>query len=185
MVVRGACSYAQALLQREMAVQSLQQRMWHEEVEESCVQGAAAKRRRVAAEEEEREAMRELDRVQAEGPANHRKRDPIDKVPSCRTTPLSWPGWEYHSMLHLACSSPTRIGQSAQPAAPGLTTRRSSCLTLGWVFTCCTLLQATKEAEYRDKVADLKARIDSCTARRNAEQEHEATAKVCPHTAVL
>ena len=74
-------SYAQALLQREMAVQSLQQRMWHEEVEESCVQGAAAKRRRVAAEEEEREAMRELDRVQAEGPANHRKRDPIDKVP--------------------------------------------------------------------------------------------------------
>lgn len=77
----GACSYAQALLQREMAVQSLQQRMWHEEVEESCVQGQAAKRRKVAAEEEEREAMRELDRVQAEGPANHRKRDPIDKVP--------------------------------------------------------------------------------------------------------
>lgn len=27
-------------------------------------------------------------------------------------------------------------------------------------------------------MADLKARIDSCTARRNAEQEHEATAKV-------
>ena len=66
-------------------MQSLQQRMWHEEVEESCVQGAAAKRRRVAAEEEEREAMRELDRVQAEGPANHRKRDPIDKVPSLQT----------------------------------------------------------------------------------------------------
>ena len=81
----AACSYAQALLQRETAVQSLQQRMWHEEVEESCVQGAAAKRRRVAAEEEEREAMRELDRVQAEGPANHRKRDPIDKVAPLQT----------------------------------------------------------------------------------------------------
>ena len=38
--------------------------------------------------------------------------------------------------------------------------------------------QATKEAEYRDKVADLKARIDSNTARRTAEQEHENTAKV-------
>jgi hypothetical protein len=44
--------------------------------------------------------------------------------------------------------------------------------------TLLPALQATKEAEYRDKVADLKARIDSCTARRNAEQEHEATAKV-------
>lgn len=70
-----------------MAVQSLQQRMWHEEVEESCVQGQAAKRRKVAAEEEEREAMRELDRVQAEGPANHRKRDPIDKVPRVAQIP--------------------------------------------------------------------------------------------------
>lgn len=76
----GVCSYARALLQREMAVQSLQQRMWQEEVEESVVQGQAAKRRRAAAEEEEREAARELDRVQAEGPANHRKRDPIDKA---------------------------------------------------------------------------------------------------------
>lgn len=75
-----ARSYAQALLQREMAVQSLQQRMWQEEVEESAAQGAAAKSRRAAAEEEEREATRDLDRVQAEGPANHRKRDPIDKV---------------------------------------------------------------------------------------------------------
>ena len=76
----GVCSYARALLQRETAVQSLQQRMWQEEVEESMVQGQAAKRRRAAAEEEEREAVRELDRVQAEGPANHRKRDPIDKA---------------------------------------------------------------------------------------------------------
>ena len=88
----GGRSYAQALLQREMAVQSLQQRMWHEEVEESCVQGAAAKRRRVAAEEEEREAMRELDRVQAEGPANHRKRDPIDKVPLILKIHMFLPG---------------------------------------------------------------------------------------------
>ncbi|CAK0744637.1 hypothetical protein CVIRNUC_001563 [Coccomyxa viridis] len=111
-----AVSYAQALLAREAAVQSLQQRMWQEEVAESAVQGQAARMRRAAAEEEEREAVRELDRVQAEGPANHRKRDPIDK--------------------------------------------------------------ATKEAEYRDKVADLKARIDSNTARRTAEQEHENTAKL-------
>ena len=56
--------------------------MWQEEVAESAVQGQAARMRRAAAEEEEREAVRELDRVQAEGPANHRKRDPIDKVRS-------------------------------------------------------------------------------------------------------
>ena len=61
-------------------MQSLQQRMWQEEVAESAVQGQAARMRRAAAEEEEREAVRELDRVQAEGPANHRKRDPIDKA---------------------------------------------------------------------------------------------------------
>ena len=54
-----------------------------------------------------------------------------------------------------------------------------------WIgsYYAAILLQATKEAEYRDKVADLKARIDSCTARRNAEQEHEATAKVGSCTA--
>ena len=51
----GACSYAQALLAREAAVQSLQQRMWQEEVAESAVQGQAARMRRAAAEEEERE----------------------------------------------------------------------------------------------------------------------------------
>ena len=61
-------------------MQSLQQRMWQEEVAESAVQGQAARMRGAAAEEEEREAVRELDRVQAEGPANHRKRDPIDKA---------------------------------------------------------------------------------------------------------
>ena len=52
-------------------------------------------------------------------------------------------------------------------------------------MTGCHVSQATKEAEYRDKVADLKARIDSCTARRNAEQEHEATAKVRHHRTLL
>ncbi len=41
-------------------------------------------------------------------------------------------------------------------------------------------LQATKEAEYREKVADLKARIDSCTARVNSEEEQVNTAKVLP-----
>lgn len=38
--------------------------------------------------------------------------------------------------------------------------------------------QATKEAEYREKVADLKARIDSCTARVTSEEEQVNTAKV-------
>ncbi len=40
--------------------------------------------------------------------------------------------------------------------------------------------QATKEAEYRERVADLKARIDSCTARVAAEEEQVATAKARP-----
>ena len=44
----------------------------------------------------------------------------------------------------------------------------------------CLALQATKEAEYREKVADLKARIDSCTARVNSEEEQVNTAKVLP-----
>ena len=42
------------------------------------------------------------------------------------------------------------------------------------------LQQATKEAEYRERVADLKTRIDSCTARVNAEEEQVNTAKVLP-----
>ena len=99
----GACSYAQALLAREAAVQSLQQRMWQEEVAESAVQGQAARMRRAAAEEEEREAVRELDRVQAEGPANHRKRDPIDKArrDSCRDP------WQQQGqgLLHLSAGA--------------------------------------------------------------------------------
>ncbi len=40
------------------------------------------------------------------------------------------------------------------------------------------LSQATKEAEYREKVADLKLRIDSCGQRVAAEEEQVATAKV-------
>lgn len=50
-----------------------------------------------------------------------------------------------------------------------------------WLDTCwCVAGQATKEAEYREKVADLKARIDSCTARVNSEEEQVNTAKVVP-----
>ena len=39
--------------------------------------------------------------------------------------------------------------------------------------------QATKEAEYREKVADLKQRIESCAARVATEEEQANTAKVC------
>ena len=44
------------------------------------MQGAAAAERLAAARGEAADAEAELARVQAEGPANHRKRDPIDKV---------------------------------------------------------------------------------------------------------
>lgn len=37
--------------------------------------------------------------------------------------------------------------------------------------------QATKEAEYRERVADLKSRIDSCTQSVAAEEAQVATAK--------
>jgi hypothetical protein len=39
-------------------------------------------------------------------------------------------------------------------------------------------VQATKEAEYREKVADLKTRIENCSARVQAEEEQVNTAKV-------
>jgi hypothetical protein len=54
--------------------------MWAEEARESALQGAAAAERLAAARGEAADAEAELARVQAEGPANHRKRDPIDKV---------------------------------------------------------------------------------------------------------
>ncbi len=41
----------------------------------------------------------------------------------------------------------------------------------------CAHEQATKEAEYREKVADLKQRIESCAARVATEEEQANTAK--------
>lgn len=72
--------YAHALLERETAVMSLQQSMWGEELRECGAQGQAAAERLAAAQCELATAKSELNRVQLEGPANHRKRDPIDKV---------------------------------------------------------------------------------------------------------
>ena len=100
-------------------MQSLQQRMWQEEVAESAVQGQAARMRRAAAEEEEREAVRELDRMQAEGPANHRKRDPIDKVrrDSCRATHASHRDAACCiSVQELCCETCCALGFQGSPA---------------------------------------------------------------------
>jgi hypothetical protein len=63
-----------------MAALGLQQAMWAEEARESAVQGSAAADRLAAAQAELADADAELNHVQLEGPANHRKRDPIDKV---------------------------------------------------------------------------------------------------------
>ncbi len=79
-VLRTGSRYAQALLEREMAALGLQQAMWSEEARESAVQGSAAANRLAAAQAELADADAELNHVQLEGPANHRKRDPIDKV---------------------------------------------------------------------------------------------------------
>ena len=78
--LRTGSRYAQALLEREMAALGLQQAMWSEEARESAVQGSAAANRLAAAQAELADADAELNHVQLEGPANHRKRDPIDKV---------------------------------------------------------------------------------------------------------
>jgi hypothetical protein len=63
-----------------MAAMGLQQAMWAEEARECAIQGQAAAERLAAAQSELASAESELNRVQLEGPANHRKRDPIDKV---------------------------------------------------------------------------------------------------------
>ena len=54
--------------------------MWGEEAREASAAGAAAGDRLAAARTDAADAEAELARVQADGPANHRKRDPIDKV---------------------------------------------------------------------------------------------------------
>ena len=68
---------------------ALEQAMWAEEAREQAGTGVAAEERLATARAEVAEAEAELARVQADGPANHRKRDPIDKV--CPSLVLSGP----------------------------------------------------------------------------------------------
>lgn len=68
------------MLEREQAVLSLESAMWGEEAREAAAAGGAAGERLAAGRADAADVEAELGRVQADGPANHRKRDPIDKA---------------------------------------------------------------------------------------------------------
>ena len=74
------CRYARALVSREITALDLQEAMLSQEIDEASAEEANAEAGVSRATEEVSEAEAELSRVQMEGPANHRKRDPIDKV---------------------------------------------------------------------------------------------------------
>jgi hypothetical protein len=76
----GRGRYAGAVLEREQAVLGLESAMWGEEAREAAAAGGAAGDRLAAGRADAADADAELARVQADGPANHRKRDPIDKA---------------------------------------------------------------------------------------------------------
>lgn len=76
------CRYARALVSREITALDLQEAMLSQEIDEASAEEATADAGVVRANEEVTDAEGELSRVQLEGPANHRKRDPIDKVSS-------------------------------------------------------------------------------------------------------
>lgn len=84
--------YAQALLQREMVVLTLEEAMLGHEVAECGAKSSQAEARAAKARTEVADAEIELARVQAEGPANHRKKDLLDKV--------SAPGHQCLDLLH-------------------------------------------------------------------------------------
>ncbi|KAK9819988.1 hypothetical protein WJX72_004826 [[Myrmecia] bisecta] len=107
--------YAKALIERELAALDLEEAMLAHEGEESEHTGAAAEERVGKARSEVAEAEAELARVQQEGPANHRKRDILDK--------------------------------------------------------------ATKEAEHRERLVELKQRIDASKARITTEEADSRAAK--------
>ncbi len=67
-------------MSREITALDLQEAMLSQEIDEATAEEATAEVGVARANEEVNEAEAELARVQTEGPANHRKRDPIDKV---------------------------------------------------------------------------------------------------------
>ena len=67
-------------MSREITALDLQEAMLSQEIDEASAEEATAEAGVSRANEEVSEAEAELSRVQLEGPANHRKRDPIDKV---------------------------------------------------------------------------------------------------------
>ncbi|KAK9864724.1 hypothetical protein WJX84_007033 [Apatococcus fuscideae] len=107
--------YARALVSREITALDLQEAMLSQEIDEASAEEANAEAGVSRATEEVSEAEAELSRVQMEGPANHRKRDPIDK--------------------------------------------------------------ATKEAEHRERLSELKTRIDSGKDRLATEESSRRAAK--------
>lgn len=78
---RGRRRYAAELVAREEAALGLVKEMLGYEGREAGREAAVAEQRLAAARLEAAEVDGDLARAQAEGPASHRKRDYIDKVP--------------------------------------------------------------------------------------------------------
>ena len=188
--------FASALVDRERCILELERTMYDHEVREMQLNAQHALERYDRACSETADAEAELVRVQAEGPANHRKKDHIDKVgcqlrllmthASCSSTamPTSVRQEDLYSPFHTAEPIPCRSDGTVLgvPLRP-LCSKRVDLLP-AWeqVFWCShadTALQATKEAEHREKLSDLKVRIDSCKERCDQENAAYQTAQVC------
>jgi len=89
--VRIKRRFASALVDRERCILELERTIFDQEVREVHVEAEQAHSRFERAGNESSDVEADLARVQAEGPANHRKRDHIDKVrpPRMRFSTLS------------------------------------------------------------------------------------------------
>ncbi len=74
------CRYALLLLELELSVLEVEVAMLDQEVADGQAEGASVVERLAKARTHAAEADSELQRLESEGPPNHRKRDPLDKV---------------------------------------------------------------------------------------------------------
>ena len=75
-----ACRYSLVLVQREAAKNDLMLVAYDIEGAEAAAEAASGDRRMLELSQQVWDAECELNKAQAEGPANHRKRDFLDKV---------------------------------------------------------------------------------------------------------
>lgn len=78
--VPGLCRYALVLVQREAAKNELMLVAFDIEGAEASAEAASGDRRQAELQHQVWDAESELNKAQADGPANHRKRDFLDKV---------------------------------------------------------------------------------------------------------